>query len=49
MSARPGVKSTTSIVREVYEDGFPEPKSKRFTYVDDEYAECCHPLQQNLL
>lgn len=29
----------TSIVREVYEDGFPEPKSKPFTYVDDEYAE----------
>lgn len=27
----------TSIVREVYEDGFPEPKSKRFTFVDDEY------------
>ncbi|MDU8670942.1 hypothetical protein [Faecalibacterium prausnitzii] len=27
-------------VREVYEDGFPEPKSKPFTYVDDEYAEC---------
>ena len=26
-------------VREVYEDGFPEPKSKPFTYVDDEYAE----------
>ena len=31
----------TSIVREVYEDGFPEPKSKRFTYVDDEYEDCC--------
>lgn len=29
----------TSIVREVYEDGFPEPKSKRFTYVDDEYED----------
>lgn len=28
-----------STVREVYEDGFPEPKSKPFTYVDDEYAE----------
>lgn len=28
-----------SIVREVYEDGFPEPKSKRFTYVDDEYED----------
>ena len=27
-------------VREMYEDGFPEPKSKPFTYVDDEYAEC---------
>ena len=26
-------------VREVYEDGFPEPKSKPFTYVDDEYSE----------
>ena len=26
-------------VREVYEDGFPEPKSKPFTYVDDGYAE----------
>ena len=26
-------------VREVYEYGFPEPKSKPFTYVDDEYAE----------
>ena len=26
-------------VREVYEDGFPEPKSKPLTYVDDEYAE----------
>ena len=26
-------------VREVYEDGFPEPKSKPFTYVDDEYVE----------
>lgn len=26
-------------VREVYEDGFPEPKSKRFTYVDDEYED----------
>ena len=26
-------------VREVYEDSFPEPKSKPFTYVDDEYAE----------
>ena len=26
-------------VREMYEDGFPEPKSKPFTYVDDEYAE----------
>ena len=26
-------------VREVYGDGFPEPKSKPFTYVDDEYAE----------
>lgn len=26
-------------VREVYEDGFLEPKSKPFTYVDDEYAE----------
>ena len=26
-------------VREVYEAGFPEPKSKPFTYVDDEYAE----------
>ena len=23
----------------MYEDGFPEPKSKPFTYVDDEYAE----------
>ena len=29
-------------VREVYEDGFPEPKSKPFTYVDDEYAERAH-------
>lgn len=29
----------TSIVREVYEDGFPEPKSKPFTYVDDEYED----------
>lgn len=29
----------TSIVREVYEDGFPEPKSKRFAYVDDEYED----------
>lgn len=29
----------TSIVREVYEDGFPEPKIKRFTYVDDEYED----------
>ena len=26
-------------VREMYEDGFPEPKSKPFTYVDDEYTE----------
>ena len=26
-------------VREVYEDGFPEPKSKPLTYVDDEYVE----------
>ena len=26
-------------VREVYEDGFPEPKSKPFTYVDDKYVE----------
>ena len=26
-------------VREVYEDGFPEPKSKPFTYVDDGYTE----------
>mgnify|MGYP000909991278 FL=1 len=26
-------------VREVYEDGFPEPKSKRFTFVDDEYED----------
>ena len=26
-------------VREVYEDGFPEPKRKRFTYVDDEYED----------
>ena len=25
--------------REVYEGGFPEPKSKPFTYVDDEYVE----------
>ena len=25
--------------RQVYEDSFPEPKSKPFTYVDDEYAE----------
>ena len=31
-------------VREVYEDGFPEPKSKPFTYVDDEYAERTMPL-----
>ena len=23
----------------MYEDGFPEPKSKRFTYVDDEYED----------
>ena len=29
----------TSIVREVYEDGFPEPKSKRFPFVDDEYED----------
>ena len=29
----------TSIVREVYEDGFPESKSKRFTFVDDEYED----------
>lgn len=29
----------TSIVREVYEDGFPEPKSKRFTFIDDEYED----------
>ena len=28
-----------STVREVYEDGFPEPKSKPLTYVDDEYVE----------
>ena len=30
-------------VREVYEDGFPEPKSKPFTYVRG----ARHPLQQN--
>ncbi len=33
-------------VRKVYEDSIPEPKSKPFTYIDDEYAEC-HPLQRN--
>ena len=27
------------MIGEVTEDGFPEPKSKPFTYVDDEYAE----------
>ena len=36
-------------VREVYEDGFPESKSKPFTYVDDEVRGARHPLQQNLL
>lgn len=36
-------------VREVYEDGFPEPKSKPFTYVDERVRRARHPLQQNLL
>ena len=35
-------------VREVYEDGFPEPKSKPFTYVDDEYADICENYRMDL-